>query len=743
MKSSLDSAVRRAVSSLAVLLFAAAWASGGPRAARAQDGATDDLRALFPQRARIDTRGTYGLVRAPLPAEVLSSVRADLADLRVFVGGRSTEFMIESDAPQRATETRALVPVDVRERTAGDATRPTVVETWDVLLPTDVPGAVSSDGGGVEWRLRFGLTPNEVVRELTVHRVDAQGAEVEVLATTLFRMASPLREKVEVVIPTAPGARLRVRLSGTAPALRPTLTLVSASVVRASRELRIPLDVVSTERVGGSESVITLRRPRGVVPESLVFETTGGAFQREVVVEDAGTGSRSGAVGRAVIYRIPDWEELSLEVPVRRTSGDLLRVRVLDRDAPPLEALTITARVRQPAVLFDANGGDAELFFGGARATRPAYGLEDALRYRLTPDAQVGEASVVDLAANPQFAAGPVLAFAMRPGASVNVAEFSHVLPLRVTDTPEGLTRVRPTIGALAAGREGQGDFRVVDAEGRQWPFLWGDETHELTVAGAVTVRQEGRTSVHAIAVPSGGLHVEHILLDVQDALVDRACEVHVRDQPAGEFAMAVEDKLTRTPGMRGPLVVPVGRHVHAIELHVRNGDERPLTIRSATLVTMTRELFLAAPAGDYRLLVGSALVDDPLYDIESARALVLSVRAEDAALGELAANPAYAPPSPSRDAMTEAALLSVLALAVLLLGFLTFRLVRTEPADPAPPSASVAPAGPSAGVGSQPSSETDTPTPATSVASEAGEASETSEASEGASAEERDKLPS
>jgi hypothetical protein len=85
--------------------------------------------------------------------------------------------------------------------------------------------------------------------------------------------------------------------------------------------------------------------------------------------------------------------------------------------------------------------------------------------------------------------------------------------------------------------------------------------------------------------------------------------------------------------------------------------------------VTLARDLFLAAPAGDYRLLVGSDTVDDPRYDIESARDLVLSVRAEDAVLGELAANPEYAPPSPSRDAMTEAALLAVLAVAVLLLG--------------------------------------------------------------------------
>ena len=196
MKSSLSRAPRRALHGLVALSWLAASVSG-PHFASAQggaDGASEDLRALFPQRARIETGGVYGLVRAPLPAEVLSSVRADLADLRVFIDDGSVEFVIEADAPQRATESRPLLPVDVRERTAGDPTRPTVVETWDVVLPTDLPGAAADSGSeasGLEWRLRFGLTPSELVRELTVHRVDAQGAETEVLF--VFSPALPTR----------------------------------------------------------------------------------------------------------------------------------------------------------------------------------------------------------------------------------------------------------------------------------------------------------------------------------------------------------------------------------------------------------------------------------------------------------------------------------------------------------------------------------------------------------------------
>ena len=179
-----------------------------------------------------------------------------------------------------------------------------------------------------------------------------------------------------------------------------------------------------------------------------------------------------------------------------------------------------------------------------------------------------------------------------------------------------------------------------------------------------------------------------------------------------------------------------LSRHAQSIELHVQNGDERPLTIRRATLVTLARDLFLAAPAGEYRLLVGSDTVDDPRYDIESARDLVLSVRAEDAELGELVANPAYAPPSPSRDAMTEAALLAVLAVAVLLLGLLTFRLVRSEPleglATPGEPHSTT----------SQGPVATEDATESAPGPSDPGAGGEPSNPGEGASPDERDKLP-
>ena len=672
------SGARRVLRRLAPLVLCAALVP----LARAQDGASEDVRALFPRVARIETSRAYGLVRAPLPAEVLESVRADLADVRVFVYDQSVEFVVESDPPRRPGETRSLTPLDVREQMTGDRRAPRVVETWDVELPSDWTDASAEPGEAAAWRLDFRFGSGELVRELTVHRVGATGAETEVLSTTLFRMLGPLREKVAVDVPAIPGARLRLRLTGPAPAERPAMTLRRGGRSAGPRDLSVPLEVVSSERSADSqETVLTLRRPRGIVPDALVFETSSGAFHREVIVEDAGVGGRSAQAGRGVIYAIPSWGEASLEVSLDRTTGDLLRVRVVDQDAPPLAGLRVEARVRQPALVFEAQGGDAQLYFGGARATRPAYGL-DELRGRLTPSAAVSDARVEEPRDNPVFQAGPVLEFAMRPGAPVELAGFSHLLPLHVGAAPEGLIRVRPSLAALALARDDLGDVRIVDAEGRQWPYLWGDEWTDESAEAAVRVEPlpEGRGSAVSVALPAGGVQVEHILLDVPDALVSRPYEVWGAYDEQGELMELMSGTLTRGPGIVGPLRVDVGRSLHRLELRVRDGDERALTVRGATVVARARDLLFAAPPGEYRLLVGNAQLDPPAYDLESARDLVLSLSAVEGTLGQLTTNPEFAPPSPSRDALTETALLVVLAVAVLLLGGLTFRLVRSEP---------------------------------------------------------------
>jgi hypothetical protein len=347
----------------------------------------------------------------------------------------------------------------------------------------------------------------------------------------------------------------------------------------------------------------------------------------------------------------------------------------------------------------------------------------------------------------------------MRPGAPVELAGFSHVRSLHVGPSPEGLVRVQPDLPLLALSREHGADLRVVDGEGRQWPYLWGDEWLDRTVEATVTAgtAPAEHTSVFRIQLPAGRVDVDHLLLDIPETLVNRPYQVWGSNHPDDELRSMARGTLARLPGARGErLRVDVGHEAAVLELRVQDGDEQPLTVRGATVVTKARDLFMAAPAGEYRLLVGNERIEAPTYDVESARDLLLSLSAVDATLGPLGDNPSYAPPSPSRDALTETALLVVLGLAVLLLGVLTFRLVRDEPeAEPAGEASTESGAATSTEPGAATSTEPGaaTSTEASTAASNGGEAAPSTEPSAaaptegdsqavGASPAEHDKVP-
>jgi hypothetical protein len=68
------------------------------------------------------------------------------------------------------------------------------------------------------------------------------------------------------------------------------------------------------------------------------------------------------------------------EIVVRPARGERLRLEIDDGDSPPLDALTVSAVVRQPVLIADLEGTGEEpaahLLFGGHRAHAPRYDLE-------------------------------------------------------------------------------------------------------------------------------------------------------------------------------------------------------------------------------------------------------------------------------------------------------------------------------------------------------------------------------
>lgn len=687
-----------------LLLIAVLFALPGAPEAFAQASATPELARLFPREASIfldadgDTAAAGSLAAVALPTEVLKEARSDLSDVRIFDSdGAEVPFLIETAVPRpppRLIERRAATPIEVRNvRPRGDkASTGRRREMFAVEIPSAPPK-------GLAWELVLITPAPRFVRRFEVREGGSDKGPI-FAEGSIFRLPSPLRERTRIPLPEDVRGVIHITLEPEdedSAYLEPELVFETALPVSSSPSVRVPLLETARVRLGG-KTVISLERPRGIVPSALRVETPADTFYRPIEVWDEGAGHGLDRLGRGVVFRVqakPSAE--SIEVPVDRARGSSLRVEIEDADSPPLAGLSLVAVVTQPSLLFarPRAGSELVLRFGGGRAHRPRYDLE-GLRDALDRGARgnlgnrwprrAGEARLGEIRPNPVFDPAPALGFAMRPGPAVEAGEYSHRMSLRAPASAEGALRLRLSPEVLAAARSDLGDLRVVDGTGRQWPFLLEEgaarEEIQLKIEGP---RRDGGKSRYELVPPASPVAMDSIVLDIKADYLDRTYQI-VAEMGNGRSEVVGGGMLSRRPGSQGSwleVLFPKTR-AGSFALIVDDGDDAPIDLKAAKSTIMVPDLFLAAPAGDYTLLVGQPAAPAARYELGRARDLVLSVSAEPMEAGPLQKNPAFSPP-PAESKTEQYALWAVLAIAAIALSALTLRLARREGAPDAP----------------------------------------------------------
>jgi hypothetical protein len=127
-------------------------------------------------------------------------------------------------------------------------------------------------------------------------------------------------------------------------------------------------------------------------------------------------------------------------------------------------------------------------------------------------------------------------------------------------------------------------------------------------------------------------------------------------------------------------IAVPAQR-ISSLQLSVTDGDDAPLSLLRITARVPRPELFLAAPAGQYTLLIGYPDASAPRYELQRVRSTVLSVPAATVVTSPLAHNPDFAAAARfmSSAGAQQLVLWMVLGIAVLALSLLTLKLARQE----------------------------------------------------------------
>jgi len=685
-----------ALSGVLLALVALGWA---PRAV-----AQTNLRTLFPQQAPIYvTSGS--LSRLDLPVDVLSACRPDLSDLRIFdAQGNEVAYLLDSGpAPDSQLEVLRRYPFNIAEMNREREDReqgPSIFREQYVLeVPADVTASDS-------WDLIVETRQPQYVRRIRVSADDGGSQTLLIDDGSLFRLSNPRRERNRLTLPRFSASRLAVAIEGEDDAyLEPVFHLESSRAVHSREQARVELRLISRQQ-DGRRTVVELERPRGLRAESLVLATSSAAFSRVVEVWDEGPGAADEPRGRKELYRVQaaaTVEDLSLALSP--AAGDRLRVVIHNGDSPPLADLVFTAVAPRPSLLFSLapQGGETPsgmLRFGGGRAYRPQYDLQ-----RLGPlmhpprqgeQAQIAEQLVAEpalarlgeISGNPEFNPAPVLAFAMRPGGPIDSRMYTHQRAVRLDPSEEGLARLKLTIEDLAQAQPDLNDVRILDSSSRQWAYLLergaGYELRALEVTGPETA--DG-FSEYELLLPVTPVTFDQIEIATAIEFFDREFELTARREET-EFPLA-RGRLSRRAGDPRPVTIVVeARRVDSLKLKIHDGDDAPLELSRVEARFPTPEIYVAAPTGEYTLLVGNPEDQPPAYELAQVRETVLAVRSSEAQIGPLEVNPEF---SASARLVTGGGPQQVLLWVALIvvvgaLSVVTLRMVRQHPADEAGP---------------------------------------------------------
>ena len=677
----------------------------------------NDPARLFPHEAPITIAGSPGeLHRMPLTAEVLERARPDLADVRVHdEGGQEVAFLVDAGSRawprDAALGWGAVTPLAVERRIEeGESLAP----IWREVLRVPPPGTGPE---GARWILELTSPRASFVRTVVVRFVDGENV-IELVRGSVYRFDDPVRERLTLPLPTLPAALtpapvIEIEIFGEGGYLEPAVHFQATREPLSAPTLTLPLVEISESRGGpreasrerrGGSTWIELERPVGIAPDRLRIITSTGNFHRLMRVLDVAQGEPPREIGSASVFRVSELEGAELlEIDLGAARGETLRVEIVDGDSPPLAELTLEAVVRQPVLVFAPPDGAVTLRFGGGRARAPRYDL------RYFAGTTMGEAMAASrplatlgaMRPNPRFDAGPALRFAMRAGRPVELASYTHLAAVTVSDAPEGLTELRLPPAALAFARFDLADVRVVDAEGRQWPYLWAQEqTHELVAAGVSAPDVDDPRSTFTITPPVERARIDRVLVHTPEPYLSRSYVLRGIDDDGRRVELA-QGYFSRQPADEAtPLEIRLApTRASRLELEVEDGSDAPIALERVELGIVSPSLYLAAPDGDYRLAVGDADASRPEYEIERARALVLAVRAGRGEVGEPSTNPAHVEPLWYESADLSTWLVwALLILAVLVLGIVTLRLARSEPSDPPPPTPPDVPGAPPEG---------------------------------------------
>ena len=483
------------------------------------------------------------------------------------------------------------------------------------------------------------------------------------------------------------------------------LPLPSAAHARAIGQAAVPPPLTTAlafERRPNDPGVsrFRIRLPAARLPiVALDLDIGGGHVLRHATVEEARMrGAEVGPVGigEATLRRVvqDSVAASSLRIPLEAPTESAIDLIVNDGDNPPLDLRGVTGVFATlPWIYFESDGGELVARYGNAALGAPKYDLEaarDRLRIDTVPDARWAEARP----RTSEEMAGGLPPPLPTVGAPLDISEFAYIRPIPSGDP--GLLVVPLDLAAMAhsAGIARQfADVRVVDAAGRQVPFLVERVSEPLsldlpiertsTMPRDLPAGPEAR-SVYRVRLPIDRLPGARLALTTPARVFERQVTVAIERAPNARrrdpwietvaitnWMHSDQDKPTPELSVRlGPI------EANELLVIVDEGDNSALPIGGVRVLLPAYRLRLYRDRGaSLRLAYGRSGLAAPRYDLALLAPQLLGVTATEVTPGREQPGPAAA----AAATISPRVFWGALAVAVVVLVGLIARLIRKE----------------------------------------------------------------
>jgi hypothetical protein len=440
-----------------------------------------------------------------------------------------------------------------------------------------------------------------------------------------------------------------------------------------------------------------LRLPGGRLPlAAITLDVAGGRILRDAEVYEArltGGEAAPALLGRSKLKRVEQGAltASALRVPIEAPVEADLDLVVDDGDNPPLDVRGIAAEFAElPWIYFEAPDGAIVARYGNSSLAAPQYDLE-AARTSLRIDAVADAAWGVPRSRTAEENATGIAPPLPTVGAPVDVSGFRFVRDIPPGDA--GLVAVRLDEGALAHSR-GAGtrfaDVRVIDAEGRQIPYLVERASEPLSI-DLSPVKVTERTAaldlvpasetIYRIDWPYPGLPSPRLVVTTSARVFKRSIRVAVEREADRRRRDPWVETVSRASWVHADQDRPAPSLVVSLPtidakqvlLIIEEGDNSPLPIGSARLLLPSYRMRLFRESGQrLRLAYGRSDLAPPSYDLA-----LLAPRVFGVASSEISAGPARDERPGAVALVSPRVFWGVLAGAVIVLLGLITRLVR------------------------------------------------------------------